>query len=123
MGAPLQVLIGEKMKEFKVKPATELEIYELMVAAYPDRFQEGDDDIWDEVMEFAEELFGDLDVLGDLLGRLVLLAHPMVSAINKEVTHCLGPITIADGNIHMISAIQRKVTLTSAPAERAPTSV
>lgn len=111
------------MKEFKVKPATELEIYELMVAAYPDRFQEGDDDIWDEVMEFAEELFGDLDVLGDLLGRLVLLAHPMVSAINKEVTHCLGPITIADGNIHMISAIQRKVTLTSAPAERAPTSV
>lgn len=101
-----------KMRAFKPQPADELEIYELMLAAYPDRFQEGDDDIWDEVMEFAENQFGDLDVFGDLLGRLVLLTHPMVSALGpKEVTHCLGKIAIADDNVHMIAAIQRKVSI------------
>lgn len=37
------------------KPIDDLELYELIVAAYPDRFDENsDEDIWDEVMEFAD---------------------------------------------------------------------
>lgn len=99
------------MENFKPKPADDLELYELIVAAYPDKFQEGDDDIWDEVMEFAEEKFGDLENLCDLLGRLVLLASPMVSAISNEVVHCLGQVAIKDGQAQMISAISRKVAL------------
>ena len=99
------------MKAFKPKPASELEIYDLIVAAYPDRFTEGEDDIWDEVMEFAELQFRDLDVLADLLGRLVLLAHPMESVIGKELTHCLGPITLHGGRLLMTAAIQRKVSI------------
>lgn len=100
------------MKFVKPKPADDLELYELIVAAYPEKFQDEDDDIWDDVMEFAEEQFGDIDNLCDLLGRLVMLSSPMVSAINKEAFHCLGKVSINDGSVNMISAISRKVSIT-----------
>ena len=93
-----------------IKPIDELELYELIVAAYPDKFDENsDDDIWDEVMEFAEEEFGDLDNLCELLGRVVLLTSPLGSAISGELSHCLGKVTIQNGQAHMIAAVQRRV--------------
>ena len=96
------------MTQFKSKPADDLELYEVIVAAYPDKFQEGDDDIWDDVMEFVEETFGDIDNVCDLIGRLVLLSSPMVSAISKNAAHCLGKVVIENGQTHMIAAISRK---------------
>lgn len=98
------------MIAFNPKPATDLEVYELMVAAFPDKFNEdGPDDIWDDVMEFVDEQFGDFDVLADLLGRLVLLTHPMESALTNQHSHCMGPVEIRDGKVLMMAAIQRQV--------------
>ncbi|MFQ2649527.1 hypothetical protein ACK3ZP_20910 [Aeromonas caviae] len=101
------------MTAFNPKPATDLEVYELMVAAFPDRFQEGEDDIWDDIMSFVDEQFGDFDALADLLGRLVLLTHPMESALTNKHAHCMGPVEIKDGKVFMMAAIQRLVDTTN----------
>ena len=70
------------------KPVDDLELYELIVAAYPEKFDaDSEDCIWDEVMEWTEEQFGDLDVLSQLLGKLVYLTSPMQSAISGEYVH------------------------------------
>ena len=94
-----------------VKPIDDLELYELIVAAYPDRFDENSENcIWDEVMDFAEEQFGDLDNLCELLGRVVLLTSPLGSVITGELAHCLGKVEIRDGQAHMTAAVQRRVS-------------
>ena len=96
----------------KVTPATDLELYELLLAAYPDTFNENSDvDIWDEVMEFAEDMFGDTEQLCELLGRIVLLTSPMTSAINGELSHCLGKIEVKNGKAYMTTAIKRPVSV------------
>jgi len=101
------------LSKFNSKPADDIELYDVIVAAYPDVFHDGDDDIWDDVMDFVEDKFGDIDQLCDLLGRLVMLSSPMVSSINKEAVHCLGSVTIKGGNAYMISAISRKAIINS----------
>lgn len=93
-----------------VEPLTDLELYELIVAAYPDTFnEESDDCIWDEVMAFAEGMFGDLEVISELLGRVVMLTSPMTSAINGELSHCLGKVTLKNGQAFMTTAVKRPV--------------
>lgn len=95
-----------------VKPATDLELYEIMVAAYPDTFNdESDDCIWDEVMQFAEDMFGNIELLSELLGRIVLLTSPMTSAINGELSHCLGKVQVKKGKAYMTTAIKRPVSV------------
>lgn len=96
----------------KVKPATDLELYEIMVAAYPDTFNENsNDDIWDEVMAFAEDMFGDIELFSEFLGRIVLLTSPMTSAINGELSHCLGKVEVKKGKAYMTTAIKRPVSV------------
>jgi len=75
----------------KHKPLDDLELYELLVAAYPERFDaNSEDDLWYEVMDFASEMFAnfnernELDNISDLLGRVVMLTNPMQSAISKQ---------------------------------------
>ncbi|MGL6448916.1 hypothetical protein ACSZNO_21570 [Aeromonas veronii] len=102
------------MSAFKFKPASDLELYDLLVAAYPDKFNEdGPDDIWDDVMEFAEELVssGDVGVLSELLGRVVMLASPMQGMIAGESRHSLGKVTIQGNQVLMTSAISRPVAM------------
>lgn len=102
------------MSAFKFKPASDLELYELLVAAYPDKFNEdGPDDIWDDVMEFAEELVscGDVDALSELMGRVVMLASPMQGMIAGESRHSLGAMTIQGNQVLMTSAISRPVAV------------
>lgn len=61
----------------KINPATDLEAYEVVIAMYPDKFDENsDDDIWDDVMDFIEDELGG-DAFYELLGRLVLLTDPV----------------------------------------------
>lgn len=94
------------------KPLSDLELYELIVAAYPDRFNENsDNDIWDEVMVFAEDQFGDVDNLMELLGRVVMLTSPMKAALSGGLCHCLGAVEIKDGEAFMIAAVSRPVEL------------
>ena len=95
-----------------VKPVDDLELFELIVAAYPDKFDENAEGcIWDEVMEFAEDKFGDLDDISEFLGRITLLTMPASSVINGETTHCLGKVEIIDGKAFMTAAVQRKVRI------------
>lgn len=90
------------------KPLSDLELYELIVAAYPDRFNENsDDDIWDEVMAFAEDQFGDVENLMELLGRVVMLTLPMKAALSGGLRHCLGTVEFNESGAFMVSAVSR----------------
>lgn len=96
-------------------PLSDLELYELLVAAYPEKFDaDSEDDLWDDVMEYADELVTDIDVHGlmDLLGRVVMLTHPVKSAISGHIMHALGTVEIVAGwpaQIHMTACVTRKV--------------
>jgi len=64
------------------KPLNDLELYELIIAAYPDKFTEdADDDNWEDVMDFADQLSG-IDEISDLLGRVTMLTHPHAITYN-----------------------------------------
>lgn len=107
---------------------SDLELYELVVAMYPEKFADRDeagDDLWDEVMEFVEdELVGELlcdeQGLRELLGRLVLLTMPMGSALTGKVRHCLGTVEIRDGQAYMTAAVSRDVEIEGQAPEQAP---
>lgn len=59
-----------------IKKATDLEVYEVITSAYPEKFPETGECNWDEVMEFVEDELGGYDIFADLLGRLVTLTDP-----------------------------------------------
>lgn len=89
----------------------DLELYELIVAAYPEKFgdrEEAGDDLWDEVMEFVDELCGDMDEhsLRGLLGRLVMLSMPM-RGIGGDLSHALGTVEIRDETAFMAASVRR----------------
>lgn len=97
----------EKMK--KAARISDLELYELVVAAYPEKFADRDEageDLWDEVMEFVEDdLVGELlcseEGLRELLGRVLLLTHPVQGGISGKLCHALGPVEIKGDQVHM----------------------
>lgn len=96
----------------KSKPLEDLELFELIVAAYPEKFQaaeERGDDIWDEVIEFADDLCAEMDqdALCRLLGRIVMLTMPMQSGITGEGRHALGALEVNDGKAFMTAAVTR----------------
>jgi hypothetical protein len=98
----------------KATPLTDLELYELIVAAYPERFKEDDengDDLWDSVMDFVSELCEDMnpDELCRLLGRLVMLTMPMRAAFSGTHRHALGAISFNDGEAFMTAAVTREI--------------
>lgn len=92
-------------------PLDELELYEVLTAAFPDRFNSTDeDDNWDQVMDFAHNLARKMDVdeLCALLGRIVLLTLPMKTALLGNTVHALGSLEYAgDGSFIMTAGVQR----------------
>lgn len=83
----------------KPKALSQLELYELFVALYPDKFpvsEEGDDeeDLWDKVLAYVEEVTqddgSDDNPVLDLLARIVYLAPLMQSPLTDKVDHVLG---------------------------------
>jgi len=95
-----------------IQPASDLELFELIVAAYPNKFDEnGPDDIWDEVMEFIDDNFGGFDNAAELIGRIVYLTNPSSSVITGGLFHCIGPVTMSDGQCSMMAAITRKASV------------
>lgn len=90
---------------------SDLELYELVVAMYPEKFAERDeagDDLWDEVMEFVEDdLVGELlcseEGLRELLGRVLLLTHPIRSGLSGALFHALGTVEIKGDQVHMLA--------------------
>ena len=93
----------------KIKPLDDLEMFELLQAAYPEKFPDDDDKTWEAAQEFADEISG-WEGVSDLLGRVAMLTMPMESGMTKRLSHCLGKIEIANGKAHMIAAVRRDVT-------------
>jgi recombinational DNA repair protein (RecF pathway) len=71
------------------QPLDDLEMFELLQAAYPEKFPDDEDETFEAALNFAEELSG-LDELADLLGRVVMLTMPMKSGLTERLSHCLG---------------------------------
>lgn len=97
----------------KSQRLSDLELYELIVAAYPEKFgarEEDGDDLWDEVMEFVDELCGEMDEhsLRGLLGRLVMLSMPL-QGMGGDLAHALGPVEIRNETAYMTAAVRRPV--------------
>lgn len=93
-----------------IQPLDDLEMFELLQAAYPERFPDESDTSWHAAMEFASELNG-FDELADLLGRVALLTVPMQSALSGRHFHCLGKVEIKDGKADMVAAVRRCVAI------------
>lgn len=102
----LQVKVINKM--INNKSLDDLEMFELLRAAYPDKFKDDEDETWEAAQNFANEISG-FDEIADLLGRVVMLTMPMESGLTKRLSHCLGEITIKDGSVNMIAAVRRNV--------------
>jgi uncharacterized protein with von Willebrand factor type A (vWA) domain len=92
----------------KAKPLDDLEMFELLRAAYPEKFTDDENETWEAAQQFADEISGWEDV-ADLLGRVVMLTMPMESGMTKRLSHCLGTIIIKDGSAQMMSAVRRDV--------------
>ena len=92
----------------KPKPLNDLEMFDLLRAAYPEKFNDDVDETWDAVQQFAEDFAG-WDDVADLLGRVVMLSMPMVGGFNNRLSHALGPVSIKEGKVSMVSAVQRNV--------------
>lgn len=91
-------------------PLTDLEMFELLQLAYPDKFPNDDNDTWEAAMDFAEELSG-FEELADLLGRVVMMTSPLRSALSGKLSHGLGEVTINDHHFQMRAVISRDVQL------------
>ena len=92
----------------KFTPLDDLEMFELIRAAYPEKFSGDDDDTWEAAQSFADGLSGWEDV-ADLLGRVVMLSAPMKSHMTGQLSHCLGRVTVAGDSMNMVSVISRPI--------------
>lgn len=88
------------------QPIDDLEMFDVLRAAYPEKFVDDSDETWDAAQEFAQEIEG-FDAVADLIGRLVMLAMPMKCGLTGRLSHCLGPITFKDGKAFMTAGVQR----------------
>ena len=90
------------------KPIDDLEMFDLLSAAYPEKFKGDDDETWEAVQNFADELSG-WDDIANLLGRIVMLSTPMKSPMTGQLSHCLGKVKITGDSVIMESAVNRLV--------------
>ena len=92
----------------KTKALDDLEMFELLQAAYPDKFPGDEDETFEAALNFASELSG-FEELAELLGRVVMLTMPMKSGLTERISHCLGKVSIENGSAHMLAAVRRDV--------------
>ena len=88
------------------KPLDDLEIYELFRAAYPERFPDDNDETWEEIQEFADEISG-YEAVAELLGRVAMLTMPMKSMLSNTYLHCLGTVAKENNSYVMTAAVRR----------------
>ena len=88
-----------------LKPLDDLEMFELLKAAYPERFPDEEDATWDAAQQFADEISG-WDATR-LLECVVLLTMPMRSGLTNRLSHCLGTVSVNGKRVHMDAAVRR----------------
>lgn len=89
-------------------PLDELEMFELLRAAYPEKFPNEEDETFEAAQNFADEIQG-WEAVADLLGRVAMLTMPMESVLTKRLSHCLGPVVIINDRATMVAAVRRDV--------------
>lgn len=90
----------------KPQPLDDLEIFELLQAAYPEKFPDDEDATWEAAMEFADT-FGGLDAFAELMGRVVLLTIPVESPLTGAMYHTLGEMVETGGTPYLRAAVRR----------------
>lgn len=90
----------------KTIPLCDLEMFDLLQAAYPEKFPDEEDATWDAAQQFADEISG-WDAVADLLGRVVMLSMPMKSGLTEHLYHCLGKVSVHGGTAQMNAAVRR----------------
>ncbi len=96
----------------KIIPLDDLEMFELLQAAYPEKFADESNETWEAAQEFADEISG-FDAIADLLGRVATLTMPMKSGITDKYSHCLGRIEIVTGKACMTAVVMRPLAVES----------
>lgn len=96
----------------KHQPLDDLEMVELIWAAYPERFKDESNEDWEAALQLAEEIDG-FDDLADLLGRVVMLTIPAASSFTGDYYHTLGKVVKGGGSWNMVAAVKREATLNS----------
>ena len=95
-------------------PLTDLELFNVITAAYPEKFPDDRDDDDDgysnfySTIDFAGAISG-VDEISDLLGRVTLLTMPAYSPLSGKHYHSLGTVTVKDGNVDMCALVKREV--------------
>ena len=89
-----------------VKPLDDLEMFELLQAAYPEKFADDKDETFEAALNFADDLSG-FEELADLLGRVVMLTMPMKSGLTERLSHCIGRVEFAGNSASMVAAVRR----------------
>lgn len=97
----------------KPHPLDDLEMHELLRLLYPEHIR-SDEDQYFELSQNACEQVIDLGdgfkvTLADLLGRVAMLTMPMQNSLDGRLSHCLGKVTIKDGQVDMLAAVRRDV--------------
>ena len=97
----------------KLQPLDDLEMHELLRLMYPEHIR-SDDDAYFELSQQACESIVDLGdgfevTLADLLGRVAMLTMPMQNSLDGRLSHCLGKVTVKDGQVDMLAAVRRDV--------------
>jgi len=96
------------------KPLDDLEMHELLRLIYPENIRSDDDEYFELSQDICDNATIDLGdgaevSLADLLGRVAMLTMPMESGLTKQLSHCLGSVTIKEGSVQMVAAVRRDV--------------
>lgn len=86
---------------------SDLELYELFIAAYPEIYvgQEEDEALWDRVMEHADDVLSDPDEARDFLGRVVMMTNPVRSPLTGRLNHVLGKVRVSGNQVEVQAAV------------------
>ncbi|MDY6884049.1 MAG: hypothetical protein SWL02_09770 [Pseudomonadota bacterium] len=72
----------------KYQPLSDLEVFDLLRAAYPEKFTDDSDETWEATQEFFDQLSG-YDELADFMGRVMMLAPVYEFPATKTLNHVL----------------------------------
>ena len=96
----------------KYTPLDDIELYDLIAAAYPEKFKgDSSDADYDAVMDFVDDMFGKCTICW-LLGRVVMMTMPVKSPLTGEAYHAFGNVAFkGDTEVDLHAVVRRKVEI------------
>lgn len=94
-------------------PLDDLEMHEVLSLIYPEHIRSDEDQYFELSQDACEQVIDLGDgfevTLADLLGRVAMLTMPMQNSLDGRLSHCLGKVTVKDGQVDMLAAVRRDV--------------